>query len=253
MLPEAWKREIEESQNGVAAPLNRLADEFDSYHSAQDTIEQGKRRRENRTIILLFLNALLVLITAVIFYCQLRVSQSTDATFKNILIAANRAWIAPLRTEVVTGVDDPEGPTVVVHYQNVGRAPATGVRIGMGPVAVDVNEPISLTREYPKSQLWEPLGKTFRELCNKNEPTGGMGAVYPSVTTESNVPSKMTTSWNKEKLLAGTQMIVVTACFSYQTMEIIGHSGLCNYIFLVAGRPAQAWEIRACPVANYAE
>jgi hypothetical protein len=80
-----------------------------------------------------------------------------------------------------------------------------------------------------------------------------MGTVYPSATTESNVPSRMTSPWDKDKLLDGTQMIVVTACFTYRTMEIVGHSGYCNYIFHISGQSNQSWEIRACPVANYAE
>ena len=193
-----------------------------------------------------------VVTTAVLFlqFCTLH---NTDKTTREALIAANRGWIAPLRVELTAGVDDPNGPSVIIHYQNVGHSPARDVRIGMGPIAVDVSEPISLTREFPKTPLWEPLGNTFRETCNKNDPTSGMGAVYPSATTESFAPSRMTTTWDKGKLLAGTQMIVVTACFTYRTMDIIGHSGFCSYIFHVAGQSPQSWETRLCPVANYAE
>ena len=68
MLPEDWKREIEEtinkagdraaeyekrqieSNNAIAAPLDRLANEFVRYENETNEREQGKRRREIATI-----------------------------------------------------------------------------------------------------------------------------------------------------------------------------------------------------------
>jgi hypothetical protein len=179
--------------------------------------------------------------------------ENTDRTTREALIVANRAWISPVRAELVTGVDDPEGPTVMVHYQNVGRTPALDVRVGMGPVAVDVDRPVSMSREYPQTPLWDGLASTFKETCNKNETISGMGAVYPSATTEGNVPSRMTTGWSKDKLLKGTQIIVVTSCFTYRTMEQVHHSGSCSFFFHQDGKPAQNWEDRSCPTGNFAD
>ena len=235
------------TENRMSIPPRNAKPSKTEQHRADEREFWGQQLRMGRTLNRVTACAAAVgLLGLVILYCTLKSGE--DAT-----IIANRGWIAPLRLSIVSGVDDPEGPSVMVHYQNSGKSPALDVKIGMAPVAVDVKGPARPTREYPKTPLWDALGKTFRETCNQNKPVSGMGAVFPSATTESNAPSNMTTAWDKEKLLNGTQIIVVAACFTYRTMEIVGHSGFCNYVFHIAGRPPQSWEIRACPVANYAE
>lgn len=228
--------------------------------------DEGKRSREKRdtkplwwlgqrdpvvrfTAWLAVFTGLLFIVTVGSTIALLR----TDWTLHETLIAANRAWISPVRAELVKGVEDPEGPTVMIHYQNVGRSPALDVRVGMGPIAVDVERPVSTTREYPQTPLWEGLASVFKDTCSKNMPSPGMGAVYPSATTESNVPSRMTTAWNKDRLLNGTQIIVVAACFTYRTMEQVHHSGSCSFFFHENGKPTQIWETRSCPIGNFAD
>lgn len=113
MLPPDWKKEIRcaidkadarsaerheaqiAGQNAVTAPLNRLADEFVSYKSETGEREEGKRRREIATIIGLFANAFLVLVTALIFAGQLyEAHKAYDPIVQSANAAARSADIA---------------------------------------------------------------------------------------------------------------------------------------------------------------
>ena len=97
MLPETWKkeignsieqaaqrqaenrkREVYEHDAAIAAPLNSLRDQFDSYKEQQNRSEEGKRRREIATIVGLFLTAALALGRGVVLILQWRALSSTD-------------------------------------------------------------------------------------------------------------------------------------------------------------------------------
>jgi hypothetical protein len=149
MLPTEWKKEIQDSideaanrnaeseeakkarENAIASPLNRLSNEFVGYKEEQSTAESKKRFREIATIWGLYINAFLVLGTAVIFYCQLVVFRETDHTLTRTMIAANRAWIRPVATIGGPLVFDQNGASVTIDFQmtNIGQSPATNVAV----------------------------------------------------------------------------------------------------------------------------
>jgi hypothetical protein len=155
MLPDDWKKEIEKTidqadarnaerheaqivnQNAIAASFDSLADEFVGYKRETREREEGKRRREIATIIGLFLNAFLVLVTAVIFAGQLYeahkvygpIKQSADAA-KESADAARVAINLSSRAELVS--DDwsvnhagpNESPIISFRINNTGPSHA---------------------------------------------------------------------------------------------------------------------------------
>ena len=167
MLPEDWKKEIVnavdkagerneenekrriESQNAVTAPLNRLANEFVGYKSEQREREEGKKTREWATLGALIINAVLVLTTAIIFYCQLREMEKVYMPVKTSADAAIRAATAAERAVDQVGVNfrlelrpyiwvtnDIPRPTRAadglvswnIAFTNFGKSPANQVR-----------------------------------------------------------------------------------------------------------------------------
>jgi hypothetical protein len=140
MLSIEWKRLIEKfeksiqkateranenrkrDQNLVAGPLDALNNQFASYNNQQETNERSKRTREIATIWGIFITAGLTLITAGIFYCQLRVFERSDLTFEKTLVATNRAWLASTHFEFFKSIDADGGPVITAHFRNVGRS-----------------------------------------------------------------------------------------------------------------------------------
>jgi hypothetical protein len=55
------------------------------------------------------------------------------------IIAANRAWLSPTDFDFIKPISDPEGPTFIGHYQNIGRFPALDVKNAMGWVAIPLD------------------------------------------------------------------------------------------------------------------
>jgi hypothetical protein len=148
MLPEDWKKEIKEaadeaaarnaesdkariaSQNAIATPLERLANEFGGYKSEYGTTERKKSGREIATIFGLYLNAFLVFMTAIIFYGQLRVSQSSDATFKETMITGERAYVI-IESAAINNLDKiapDQGVGISYNIKNIGRTPVYDLR-----------------------------------------------------------------------------------------------------------------------------
>jgi hypothetical protein len=123
MLPDTWKKQVENSINeaanrqaedrkteidkhnaAITAPLNRLHDQFETYVEQQDRSEKGKSRREIATIIGLFLTAALALGQGVILILQWRALSSTDeATHKLAEAAILQAQKAEDQLQVMKG------------------------------------------------------------------------------------------------------------------------------------------------------
>ena len=174
--------------------------------------------------------------------CQTKISQQT-------MVAANRAWLAPTVVEFLNPIEDPDGPVIIVRYQNIGRYPALDVKSGMGPVAVPFDQGTN-PREYPKSQMWPSIDKTIRDGCNANQPLVGAADVFPSTTKESNLIAGMKDQIDKSLVQSGAQIILVTGCLTYRTFNEIHRTGFCQY---ASKTRINQWEFLSCPVGNFAD
>jgi hypothetical protein len=95
--------------------------------------------------------------TAIIFYCQLRVSQSSDVTFKNTLVEANRAWLTPSGLGVAGDIDGDKDVPLKVFYANVGRGPA---------LKTDAAFEVSTAPQNPQ-EPYEGISGGTNDLCSR--------------------------------------------------------------------------------------
>jgi hypothetical protein len=117
-----------------------------------------------------------VFITAIIFYCQLRVSQNTDATFKEILVASNRAWLSE-RIAFTRTFDASEAPSLVGLFENLGRFPALDIKATAWWRPIDLAKPLERSDAFPDAPSWTALDKEIREGCSANSPQLA-GSIY---------------------------------------------------------------------------
>lgn len=88
---------------------------------------------------------------------------------RDTLMISNRAWLSPTRAEVTTGLEDEGGPVFTVYFQNVGRAPADDVRIGMVATAIPNDKPAKSIRDCPGQSIWERLQKLDRDATPEEQ------------------------------------------------------------------------------------
>ena len=252
MLPRDWKKEIadvvdksaEHNAEAIADPLKQLAADFGGYKSE-------RIKNDKWTLGGLLLNALLVFITAIIFYCQLRVSQNTDATFKEILVASNRAWLSE-RIAFTRPFDASEAPSLVGLFENVGRFPALDIKATAWWRPIDLAKPLERSDAFPDAPSWTALDKEIREGCSANSPQAGGVYIFPgthvpegrvAVTAPNPLPDMQPVRDRK-------QVIAIAGCLTYNTFESTHHTGLCRYLTdVISGQ----WEVATCPGGNFAE
>lgn len=235
MLPPSWKGEIEKATKEA---------------TNTERPDLVKRTIDIATVVLLIGTVIFTGLSWCVFRDQLRVAQSSDATFKDTLVAANRAWLAPTHVDFFKPIDDPDGPSFMGHYQNVGRYPALDVKNSLGWVAIPLTKPVATPRELPESVLWPGIDQTIRVGCGNSVPDPDGETVFPSTTNENNMLSGPSTSaGDKSEINAGRQLIVITGCLTYRTFDEVKHTGFCRYAS--KARTGQ-WEILSCRVGNFA-
>ena len=238
MLPENWKKEIVEAvneadtrnaerhetqvarQNAIAAPLDSFADQFRRYASKQHKTEQTKGRRELAGIIGVYLSAFLVFITALIFYCQLRVFESTDkatrdsaAAARATLIASSRAWLAP-RSASFTPIPKLHQPwRIIVTYGNVGKEPARGFVASQQFGSVDVpKKDENWFSVFPKAKL--------EDVCAKAIANDDGLTIYPSGPSDQGyiVDGDRDDFDITKEIVDGSKAAFIHGCFAYETL-----------------------------------
>lgn len=139
MLPEGWKKEIDETvkqaeariiverhaedrklerdrlTTAIATPLNSLRDHFQAYIENQDRYESGKRRREIATIAGLLVTAAFTIALVIVGGLQ---------TYA--FVASERAFVAPTATNFTNGFVVGENPLQMwIAMRNGGKSVAT--------------------------------------------------------------------------------------------------------------------------------
>jgi hypothetical protein len=268
MLPIEWKRLVEKfekaiqkatdseqenrkrDQNLIAGPLNSLNDQFVGYIQQQDTGDRSKRAREIATTWGIFLTAGFTLITAGIFYCQLRVFERSDRIFERTLVATNRAWLAPTHLEFAKSIEASDGPIILVHFRNVGHSPALDLKTSGGwfPAKITKTVENGFPEVFP---TWEQINATIHAACEQNKPIPDGQSVFPDETWETNtIVTAPKNPPDKAAITAGSEAIIVVGCLTYNSFDEMRHTGFCRYAS--KSRTGQV-EFLSCPAGNFAK
>jgi hypothetical protein len=121
---ELLKSNVDSHNAAIIAPLHSLSDQFGRYQKQQERTDRERKHRECATIAGLFLTALFTLITAIIFYGQLREMRKVYGPIKD-QAAATRDAIAVSQRPIVYFV-----PSAFAHYTTAGGTWATLLGIG---------------------------------------------------------------------------------------------------------------------------
>ena len=116
-----------------------------------------------------------------------------------------------------------------------------------------VSKPAENMREVPDVP-WALVMPQFEETCKAIAPLPtGAAVVFPSTIVEKHVYSPLTGPWEKARILAGQDIVVVSTCFTYRTIEKIRHTGFCEYLAPKPGQPTSSWDFLTCPAGNLAD
>jgi hypothetical protein len=172
MLPEDWKKQIDEAANKagaaaanasehvaevnreIAAKIDVMTNESKSYHAKQESGEKTKQRRENITIATLVASAFASFALAIVALLQWSTLEKTDSTLKDTLAAnklEQRAWVYPTSDIVgpLTFKDNRVQLPLKFTFWNTGHLPApdSWVWVNIYPVAPDSE--IAAMKERP--------------------------------------------------------------------------------------------------------
>jgi hypothetical protein len=211
-------------QNALASSLDKLTKQFDIYRSEQHTRAKEKGRRENWTLLLLGINAALVFATALIFWCQLRVSEQTDATLRQTMVATTRAWLTPSHAEIDSDQLRTGQVRFSIKYGNVGREPATGF------VAQEEFDFVPAPRADQTLYATFPQS-TIKNICARTLIAEGAGVIYPSGISDYTYTVVAIADANQltkiPKVLDGSLAIFIHGCFAYKTFNVERKSEYC--------------------------
>jgi hypothetical protein len=177
---------------------------------------------------------------------------NTDRTLRKSMEAASRAWLTPTHLEFLKGIDDPGGPSIMIHYQNVGHFPAIDVKTSGGWNVLPLDKPITRADAFPESAFWPEVDRILRSGCKSNKPISGGSTVFPTSNTEGHyVPSPPNPFPDLQGVKAREQIIIVTGCLTYSTFDLPRHTGFCQFASDIRITPQ--WEFNNCPVGNFTE
>lgn len=220
-----------------------------------DVTNRGDKERIFRdwaTIALLALAFSATIVQTVIFSHQLGISQSSDKTFKDTLVATNRAWMAVSHVDFLRQPDATgEGPLIMAFFRNVGRFPALDVRNDGGWFVMPVTSVAKLS-PMPDTGSWLFVDQIVRRTCSGLQPSPGQNVVFPFTEREGNYELSDPDPMPDVAAIAKSQnqLIVADGCMSYRTFEDVHHTGFCQF---ATNRRTGKWEFLSCPAANFAD
>jgi hypothetical protein len=145
------------------------------------------------------------------------------------LVAANRAWISPVRATLDTIPNAPstEAITVPVPFRNTGHEPATDAFIVSG------SDSIAISATYDQIHAKE---RAFEDYCfSISVPKGDKSAVsifiFPGGSATNDYSGSITISpdvidWD---VVYGKKYVFLHACVVYQTFGVVRHTSVCYY------------------------
>jgi len=268
MLPPSWKGEIEkaveekahtsaegqkaEAANnaaGIPQQIKALVDAYNTQHDKPERKDKLKRFLDIATVVLLFFTALFTGLAWLVFRGQLWISEHTDQTLNNTMVADIRAWVVP------TGIYFDDMPKAEynqrlrIAYENVGKEAATDVDNnwswsgGIFEITIDA-------KQMPYIDVGNaPWPKADR--CNRNPSiVSNRRTAYPSAKYTYIVHVFNDEPYVPQSLIDGTTSFYIYGCFIYRspvTAEKIHHSPYCLYYQPKRGLPITEGTFEFCP------
>lgn len=152
------------------------------------------------------------------------IAWNTDRTLHETLVAANRAWIAPISATLLGQPTIDVPLTYTVTYGNVGKEPGLGFVAQEDHGVIDTPPPLkTLYSVFPKSLLKDVCGRTHASDDGLPQyPSGPRDFAYRISTDEVRFT---------QEILSGVKAIYVNGCFAYKTFGKERKSQYC-FIFL---------------------
>ena len=240
-----------ESQQKVAVAVNSLSDELKTYQAKQAESERKKDLREKITIGSLVVTAAVTFALAYIACLQTGISDRTDRTLHDTLVAATRAYIAPGALQFNAKPTKEVDNVIILPVQNIGREPAKNV--GRKEI-FGVLDPVFLvppTGKLIAEKYAEEIEKAAPgDPCKEADSLRYLGVVYPNQTTVQTAPITVPAKFMTEGVVNGTTELIVKGCFVYNTFGERRESRYC-YVYWAAGpQHAQVGGFHFCTIGN---
>ena len=161
-----------------------------------------------------------------------------------ILLAGQRAWIGPRDVEPLKeSLDGLQYTEIRLPYENVGKEPATNVRI-------EIHAGVLKTSDFRNVPVVEAtiLNLMKGRSCDAFSPDENGTVSYPGAKTD--VALAPFTADRIEKVRSGKYFPIIVACFIYKIVETVRFSQFCNILEPIAEAPK--WRSTACLTGNRA-
>jgi hypothetical protein len=179
------------------------------------------------TAIATMVLAVATIVLAVATCSLVRISENTDVTLHDTLVAANRAWVTPAAAFLVDVPAAGKGVRYRVQYGNSGKEPATGFVAQEDAGIIDA--------PTPQDTLYTILPKNkFQDVCARTHAAREGGVVYPAREDYTYTASADRLTFTPE-IQNGSKLIFAHGCFAYETFQRERKSEYC-FIFLNAAR-----------------
>lgn len=173
------------------------------------------------------------------------IAWNTDKTLHDTLVAANRAWLAPIEARMLGQPTLGVPLTYDIIYGNVGKEPALGFVAQEDVGIIDVPPPLTtLYSVFPKTLL--------RDICSRTKEADDSPARYPSALRDYIYRVSTEQIRITQEILDGSKAIYVNGCFAYKTFGRERKSEYC-FIFLPASASGErTFRSVSCPYGNRA-
>jgi hypothetical protein len=162
---------------------------------------------------------------------------------RRALETTQRAWVGPqnLHIDGALAVDRPLN--LIVDYHNTGRQPALDFFYQIDPKIFTLAE--SESDDMARASI------AYTEKCRSALPLKGYSVIYPtSGFSTYNLSFEIEKELIDWSIIYGTNIIVVSGCFAYNTASDAHRSSFCYFFQNGRTRPT-AWAV--CRKGNYAD
>lgn len=233
----------------IAAAINALTCAQNTQTSREDRSQKINTAINITVIVVASAAAIFAGLSWWAFRDQLRVSQSSDNTFKETLVAANQAWIAPRTVYLNEPLAPKAHASMRVMFDNPGHEPALNTELRTQVLVVTSK---AVDAALVDINLWEKFfGRNT--ACDVIPHVKGTEPYWPSP------PERYMLRFGTDKddpivsdgVLNGSESIITNGCIFYETFKEIHFSKFC---FLLRQIPPHVLGIvdpaAICPAGN---
>jgi hypothetical protein len=217
---------------GEAAGLQAVIEEIlseEDHQAAQRKLGAAQLRIARQLNRITAIGSIVGVISSLGIICSLVITRIAADDAHKALVAANRAWIAPvsLTLGAIPSAPPTEDITVLLPFRNTGHEPATDAFIVAG------SDSIAIAATYDDIHAKE---QSFEDYCfsipGANHMASAVSAViFPgdSSTSYFNRYIRIRSDLIDWDAVYGRKYVYVHACVVYQTFGEVRHTSVCYY------------------------